>query len=70
VPKLKTLTLAKAKAALKRARCATGKVTKKASRKKKGTVIAQSRRAGGKLPAGSKVDLTVSRGPAKKKVRP
>ena len=67
VPKLKGLKLSKAKAALKKARCRTGKVTKKKSRKKKGTVIAHRPKAGSKLAAGTRVALTVSDGPPKKK---
>jgi hypothetical protein len=69
VPSLKTLTLARAKTALKQAGCSTGRVTRKKSRKKKGTVIGQSRRAGTKLTAGSKIDLTVSKGLPRKKRR-
>jgi hypothetical protein len=67
VPKLKGLTLAKAKKSLTKAACRTGKVTKKKSSKKKGTVIASSPASGKTLATGAKVALTISDGPAKKK---
>jgi hypothetical protein len=67
VPKLKGLTLVKAKKALTTAACRTGKVTKKKSSKKKGTVIASSPATGKTLATGAKVALTISDGPAKKK---
>jgi hypothetical protein len=67
VPNLKKLTLAAAKKRLKAAHCAAGKVTRKRSSAKKGTVIAQGSKAGRKLAAGARVALTLSDGPAKKK---
>jgi hypothetical protein len=69
VPKLKGLTLAKAKSALSKAHCKTGKVTKKKSSAKKGTVIAASPKTGAKVAAGTKVALTISDGPPKRKKR-
>jgi hypothetical protein len=63
VPKVVGKTLAAAKSALKRAHCATGKVSYAYSSKtKKGHVSAQSRRPGRVLPKGTKVSLIVSRG--------
>jgi hypothetical protein len=63
VPKVVGLTLAKAKAKIKKAHCGVGKVTKKhSSNKKKGKVLKQSPKAGKHLAAGSKVNLTVGKG--------
>ena len=63
VPRVVGLPLAKAKARLLRAHCRAGKITRKvSSRKKKGRVIAQSPKRG-TLPSGSKVKLTVGKGP-------
>lgn len=63
VPKLKGLTLRKAKKALRKAHCKPGKVTHSASSKiKKGRVIRGGKHRGAVLPAGSKVKLVVSRG--------
>ncbi|HET6867778.1 MAG TPA: PASTA domain-containing protein [Solirubrobacteraceae bacterium] len=69
VPKVKGKTLATAKKAIKRAQCKVGKVTKVFSAKvKKGRVIAQKRKPGNKLAAGTKITLKVSKG--NKAVRP
>jgi hypothetical protein len=69
VPKVKGKKLATAKKAIRRAHCTVGKVTKAFSAKvKKGRVIAQKRKAGNKLAAGTKITLKVSKG--KKAVRP
>jgi len=65
VPKLKGLKLAKAKEALSKANCRLGTVRKKNSKKKKGTVIAQSPKAGSALIPRAKVALTISKGPKK-----
>ena len=63
VPKLVGLTLKKAKARIKRAHCTVGKVTRKASAKRKrGKVLAQKPRPGRKLAPGAKVRLTVGKG--------
>ena len=63
VPKLKGMPLAKAKKALKRAHCAVGKVKRRgSSRSHKGKVLSTSPKAGKKLRAGSRVNLTVGRG--------
>jgi Glycoside hydrolase family 44/PASTA domain len=62
VPKLTGLTLKKAKAKLKKARCRLGKVTKKRSAKRKGRVIAQKPKRGSVRKAGTKVSVVLSRG--------
>jgi uncharacterized repeat protein (TIGR01451 family) len=67
VPKLKGLSLKKAKKALRKAHCAPGKVSKRYSSKfKTGRVVRGGKRRGTALKAGSKVKLTVSRGPKPK----
>jgi hypothetical protein len=63
VPKLVGKTLKQAKRALTKAGCKVGKAKSKKSKKKKGRVLAQGKKAGTRLPAGAKVPLTVSRGP-------
>jgi uncharacterized repeat protein (TIGR01451 family) len=64
VPKVVGLTLAKAKATIRKAHCGVGKITKKfSSRKKKGHVLSQRPKPGKTVPAGSKVGLTVGKGP-------
>jgi beta-lactam-binding protein with PASTA domain len=55
--------LAAAKSALARGHCRAGKVGYAHSAKKKGLVSKQSRRPGRILPASSKINLVVSRGP-------
>src|SRR5262249_53317251 len=62
VPKLKGKTLKAARGALTKAHCQAGKVTKKFSTVKKGRVISQRPKAGKDLPAGSKINLAVSKG--------
>jgi len=63
VPKLVGKTLAAAKAALKKANCTVGKVTRARSRKvKAGRVISSKPKAGVSKPAGTAVTLVVSRG--------
>jgi uncharacterized repeat protein (TIGR01451 family) len=63
VPKLKGLRLKGAKKALRAAHCAPGEVTRRNSRKAgKGRVIRGAKKPGAALPAGTKVELTVSRG--------
>jgi hypothetical protein len=63
VPKVVGKTLAAAKLALKAKHCVAGTVSRAYSRTiKKGKVVSQSRRAGRVLPAGTKVNLVVSRG--------
>jgi IPT/TIG domain/Divergent InlB B-repeat domain/PASTA domain len=57
VPKLKGLSLRKARSALTRAHCKTGKVTKPKGAKGKLVVKSSSPSAGKVLPAGSKVNL-------------
>jgi hypothetical protein len=68
VPKLVGKTLKQAKRALKKAGCKVGKAKKKNSKKrKKGRILKQRYKVGTKLPAGTKIPLTVSKG--KKKAR-
>ncbi len=62
VPNVVGKTLGGAKSALAKARCKTGKVRQASSRKQKGTIVSQSRKAGRDLPSGTKIDLVVSRG--------
>jgi chitinase len=62
VPKVVGNMLAAAKASLKLRHCRPGKVRSAYSAKRKGVVIAQSRRSGKVLPAASKVNLVISRG--------
>jgi beta-lactam-binding protein with PASTA domain len=67
VPNVKRKTVVRAKATLKKNRCAAGKIRWAFSAKvKKRRVIAQSRRAGASLPRNTKVNLTVSKGAKKK----
>jgi uncharacterized repeat protein (TIGR01451 family) len=64
VPKVVGKKLAAAKSRIRAAHCRVGKITKKkSSRKKKGRVLAQKPKPGKTLPAGSKVKLTVGKGP-------
>ncbi len=63
VPKVKNKTLSQAKAALKKAYCALGKVTKAKSKTvKKGRVISSKPAAGVTKPFGTLVNLKVSKG--------
>jgi hypothetical protein len=62
VPKLVGRSLGAAKSALAKGHCRTGKVRSKASRKPKGLVLAQARRAGLVLAPDAEVDLVVSSG--------
>jgi FG-GAP-like repeat/PASTA domain len=67
VPNVIGKPLATAKKALKKALCKLGKVSYKPStKKKKGRVLAESPKAGKKLAANSKVNLTLGKGPKKK----
>jgi hypothetical protein len=64
VPKLRGKKLAAAKTAIKNAHCAVGKITKAYSAKvRKSRVISQKPVPGTKHPAGTKIRLTVSKGP-------
>jgi hypothetical protein len=67
VPKLKGVTLASAKKALKLSSCKLGQVKRRTSSKKRNTVLSSSPKVGKRLPAGSAVDLVVSKGPAKRR---
>jgi subtilisin family serine protease len=62
VPRVTGKTLAAARTALTRSRCALGRVTKRRSRVRKGRVVAQSVRPGTRRPRGSRVGVTLSRG--------
>ncbi|MGH3080169.1 MAG: PASTA domain-containing protein [Gaiellaceae bacterium] len=63
VPNIRGRTLVKAKAAIKRSRCRTGRVRKAYSRAvRKGLVISQTPRAGVRMRVGTRVDLLVSKG--------
>jgi hypothetical protein len=62
VPRLRGKTLAAARTALTRSRCALGRVTRRRSRVPKGRVIAQSRRPATRLARGTRIGLTLSRG--------
>jgi hypothetical protein len=66
VPKVVGLTLKKARTKLLKAHCRLGRVKKKASRpKKKGRVLSQRPKPGKSFPGGSKVNVTVGKGPRK-----
>ena len=68
VPKVVGKSLAKAKAAITKAHCKVGKIGHRASSKKtKGKVIGQSPKSGKRLQNGAKVNLTVGKGPARKR---
>ncbi|MBA3718283.1 MAG: PASTA domain-containing protein, partial [Actinobacteria bacterium] len=61
VPDVKGKKLSSARAAISRAHCRTGKVTRATSRRvKPGRVIAQRPARGARLPAGSRVGLLVA----------
>jgi subtilisin family serine protease len=62
VPRLAGKTLAGARTALTRARCALGRVTRRRSRVRRGRVVAQSVRPGTRRPRGSRVGVVLSRG--------
>ncbi len=63
VPKVRGKRLSKARAAIKRNHCRTGKVTRAFSKKvKQGSVLSQRPKAGKRLANGAKVNLVVSRG--------
>jgi PASTA domain/Divergent InlB B-repeat domain len=63
VPKVKGKTLAKAKKALTRAKCKTGRITRRYSKAvQKGHVISQKPKPGAKRKKGAKVRLVVSKG--------
>ncbi len=62
VPRLKGKRLAGARRSIRAAHCAVGRVRRVASRKARGHVIAQGPRPGLRRPAGTKVNLVVSKG--------
>ena len=62
VPKVRGQKLRRAKASIRRANCAVGKITRKPSKPaKKGRVLSQSRRAGAELRNGTRVNLVVGK---------
>ena len=61
VPSLEGLKLTKARAALKKANCTVGKVTRKKSAHKATVVLKQNKKAGAVLARGSKITLTIAR---------
>jgi hypothetical protein len=61
VPRLKGRTLAAAKRALAHAGCRLGKVSKRRSRHRRGTVLDQSKAAGRKVSRGTRVAVTLAR---------
>jgi hypothetical protein len=61
VPKLKDKSLGKAKKVLKAAHCKLGKVSRKRSGKKPGTVLKQSPKPGKRLASGAKVRVVVAK---------
>jgi hypothetical protein len=64
VPRVQGKKVAAARRAIRRANCRVGRVRKARSRRPRGRVIAQTPRAGKRLPLGTKVKLVVSRGPS------
>ena len=62
VPRLKGKRLAGARRSIRAAHCAMGRVRRVASRKTRGRVLAQGPRPGLRRPAGTKVNLVVSKG--------
>jgi Regulator of chromosome condensation (RCC1) repeat len=67
VPKVVGKRLASARLMIATGHCRTGKVSYAYSQRVKGVVVSQSRRAARVLPAGSRIDLLVSRGPRPKR---
>jgi uncharacterized repeat protein (TIGR01451 family) len=66
VPRVIGQTLAKARAKIVKAHCRVGKITRRASTsKKRGRVLAQRPRPGRHVSRGTRVNLTLGRGPAK-----
>ena len=63
VPNVKKKRLAKARAAIVRAHCALGRVTRAYSRARAGIVLGQKPAPRARLPKGARVGLVVSRGP-------
>jgi PASTA domain len=62
VPRVQGRKMAAARKAIRRAHCRVGRVRKARSLRPSGRVIAQTPRAGKRLPLGAKVNLVVSRG--------
>jgi dipeptidyl aminopeptidase/acylaminoacyl peptidase len=62
VPRVVGRVLANARRAIRSANCSVGRVRRRASKKRAGTVVAQAPGAGKRLPQGSRVNLVVSRG--------
>jgi Ca2+-binding RTX toxin-like protein len=67
VPNVKGKTLAAARKSIAQRRCRVGKITRVHSRRfKKGRVVGQRPAGGRRMPRGSRVHLTVSRGPKRR----
>jgi beta-lactam-binding protein with PASTA domain len=62
VPRVIGLRLTAARTRIRRAHCSVGRVRRARSRRARGRVIAQSPRAGLRRPAGTRVNLVVSKG--------
>jgi beta-lactam-binding protein with PASTA domain len=62
VPRLAGKTLTQARSLLSRGNCALGKVGRRYSTKRKGTVIAQRPRPGSNMNENARVDVTLSKG--------
>jgi beta-lactam-binding protein with PASTA domain len=63
VPNVRGKTLLIARRSVARGHCAVGRVSRKLSKQvEQGRVISQSRRPGLRLPAGSRVNLVISKG--------
>lgn len=62
VPRAVGKPLTRAKRAIRRAHCSLGHVKRRSSRKRAGLVLGQRPRPGAKRPAGTPIDLVVSRG--------
>jgi PKD domain/PASTA domain len=62
VPRVVGRTLARANAAIRKARCRTGRVRRAYAKRRTGIVVAQTPRAGRRLAVGARVHLVVSRG--------
>lgn len=62
VPNVRRKTLAAARAAIRRGRCAVGRIQRIRSRRARGRVVSQTPRPGTRRPPGTRVHLVVSRG--------
>jgi hypothetical protein len=65
VPRVKGKALVRARKAIRRAHCSVGRVRRVRSARPRGHVVSQSLKPGARKPAGTKVNLVVSRGPSR-----